>query len=276
MATFWHEGVAPDHEPYKVLLKRGDFIDDAREGRDVPYKLYYPYIENTEEVGKLPVIVWSHGFGGNRDGASFISRFLASHGYLVLHPSHRGTDSSLWEGKPGHPWDILTKTVVNRETTLNRFKDIPFLINAFEAWLEDEPDLKAIADMSALGVSGHSFGAMTTQVIAGQMFPDENNALIQLTDDRFKAGISYSPVPIAHLSDKAPSLLYGGIKMPMMFMTGTEDDSPIEGYKYGCRVVVYTHAGSDEKYLLIKKDGDHMVYNGTRGKLKDNAKSRLA
>ena len=29
-------------EPYKVLLKRGEFIDLGRDGRVVPYKIYYP------------------------------------------------------------------------------------------------------------------------------------------------------------------------------------------------------------------------------------------
>ncbi|MBK9562997.1 MAG: hypothetical protein IPO54_07770 [Micavibrio sp.] len=53
-------------------------------------------------------------------------------------------------------------------------------------------------------------------------------------------------------------------------MTGTNDDSPLEGFTYDRRVVVYDYTGAAEKYLLVLKDGDHMVYNGTRGKLEAN------
>ena len=111
---------------YKVLLKRGEFIDLSRDGRSIPYKIYYPV---DHSLNKIPVIIWSHGFGGNRDGASFISRFLAAHGYIIIHITHIGTDSSLWEGKPGHAWDILREVKISRETTLNRMHDVPFVLD---------------------------------------------------------------------------------------------------------------------------------------------------
>ena len=219
----------------------------------------------------MPVIFWSHGFGGNANGAAFLSRFLAGQGYTLVHITHHGTDSSLWEGKEGHPWDILRKTSITRGTTLDRFLDVPFVLDQLPQWVKENPDVGRYMDLDNIGMSGHSFGAMTTQVMAGQMFPDESGKLVSMREDRFKAGVLYSPVPIRHLVNEEPEeYIYGPISIPMLHMTGTEDDSPLEGFGYKRRLVVAEHAEGAEQYLLVKNGGDHMVYNGTRGKLGDS------
>ncbi len=266
--TIWtpENAIKPAH---RVLLKRGDFIDESRDGRKVPYKIYYP---TSHDLKTSPVIIWSHGFGGNRDGASFISRHLAGQGYTLIHITHDGTDSSLWEGKPGHPWDILQKVHISRETTLNRFYDVPFVIDQVKKWSEEHPEIGQYMDLSQIGMSGHSFGAMTTQVMAGQKFPAKDGTLLDLKDDRITCGISYSPTSIAHLSNAPPEQLYGNISIPLFHMTGTQDDSPLDGYGYEHRLIISKHAGHEDQYVQILDGGDHMIYNGTRGKLANNEK----
>ena len=81
----WRPDLDLASEPAKVILKRGEFIDSSRldrkgEPRLIPYKIYHPVEHGFE---KLPVIIWSHGFGGNRDGAAFLSRFIAAHGSMI-------------------------------------------------------------------------------------------------------------------------------------------------------------------------------------------------
>ncbi|MEZ5919194.1 MAG: hypothetical protein R3D66_04570 [Alphaproteobacteria bacterium] len=120
------------------------------------------------------MVAW---FGGNRDEAGFLSRFLASYGYIIVHMSHEGTDSRLWEGKGGHPWDILRKLKVPREATLARFKDVPFTLDALEGWAADNPDIGRFMDLERPRISRHSFGSMTAQVMAGQTFPNEEDIL---------------------------------------------------------------------------------------------------
>lgn len=265
-STLWTPP-APDFEPYKVLIKKGELIDSSREGRRIPIKAYYP-ADYTD--GKVPVIVWSHGLGGSVDGASFISRYLAAQGYVLIHIQHPGTDSSLWEGKEGHPWDIIRKSPIPRSATLNRFYDVPFVLDSLPAWISGHEAIEAIADLDNLGMSGHSFGALTTQVMAGQMFPDEDGKLRIFREERFKAGVLYSPVPIQHLALDEPQDIYGTISLPLLHMSGTDDSSPVEGWDYQKRLVVHEHADHPEQYLHILEGGDHMVYNGSRGKLGDN------
>ncbi|MBK9562996.1 MAG: hypothetical protein IPO54_07765 [Micavibrio sp.] len=125
---------------------------------------------------KVPVIIWSHGYGGNRDGAGFISRYVASHGYIIIHLTHAGSDSSLWEGKPGHPWDVLRRSPITRAMTVERFADVPAVLDQLPNWAAENPEPGARMDLNTLGMSGHSFGAMTTQAMAGENFPGDHDA----------------------------------------------------------------------------------------------------
>ena len=79
---------------YDVRLVRDELIDASRGNRPVKIKIYYP--ENYAGEEKLPVIFWSHGLGGGVDGAAFLSRHLAAHGYIMLHLQHHGTDTNIW------------------------------------------------------------------------------------------------------------------------------------------------------------------------------------
>lgn len=266
MTGLWRPDIDPGHEPHKVLLIRDKILDTSR-NRVIPIKVYYPA---EPSLGNLPVVMWSHGLGGSVDGAGFLSRYIASHGYVIVHVQHPGSDSGLWEGKPGHPWDIIRATKIPRGATLERFKDVPFLLDQLPAWMAAHPEAGALADLLNIGMSGHSFGAMTTQVMAGQLMPDENKVLTSYRDPRFKAGILYSPVPVRHITEEPDENVYGPISLPLFHITGTDDSSPIEGFDYRLRQIVYQNTQHPEKYMLIINEGDHMVFNGSRGKLGQN------
>ena len=184
---------------------------------------------------------------------------------------HHGTDSTLWEGKDGHPWDIIRNTVIPRETTLDRYQDIHYVTNNLDNILSDYPAIQAMTDTNNIGMSGHSFGALTTQVMGGMLFPNEDNILTSYKLNRFKAGILYSPGSVEHLGDFQPAEVYPPLDIPLMHMTGTDDGSPLsdQGYK-DIRLAVYDHTRLADKYMMILNDGDHMVFNGSRGKLGQN------
>lgn len=269
---FWREGVAPESERHPVRMVRGSLIDSIRGNRPINLKLYYPDDASLRDV---PLIVWSHGLGGSIDGASFISRYMASNGYIVLHVQHVGTDSSLWEGKPGHAWDVIRATPIPRSATIARFADVPFVLDNLEGWLEhNHPQVHAQVDLNNIAMSGHSLGSLTTQVLMGQRFPDEHGILQDYADPRFKCGMLYSPIPEFRITGVLPFDVYGTIKRPLFHMTGTDDSSPVEGFEYQRRLEVYDQSEA-EKYLLILNHGDHMIYNGSRGKLGQNPNREL-
>lgn len=267
---FWRNDIDPATEPRRIMIERGVFTDEKRGGRNIPYKIYYPVEDGNDP---LPVIIWSHGLGGSRDGGGFISRFLASHGYIIVHIQHIGTDSSLWEGKPGHPWDAIRATKIARKTVLSRYRDVPFALEALKDFAADHPEIGTRMDFARLGMSGHSFGAGTTQIMAGQKL-GFGRRQYSLREPRFRAGILYSPVPSYNRKD-SPRSIYGGIAMPLFHMTGTADTSPVEGFGYTRRLEVFDNSGGPDQHLLVLNDGDHMVYNGSRGKLGENPKRAI-
>lgn len=261
---FWKSDLTPNAEPRRVTIDKGDWVDPARRNRTVPYKLYRP--DPLPGDGVYPVIFWSHGLGGTRDGAGFISRFVASHGYIIVHLQHIGTDSVLWAGMQGHPWDNIRKAHIPRKAVLQRYRDVPFALDQIRAMVAD--GRLTNADLTHLGMSGHSFGALTTQIIAGQRI-QKGSRHYCLHQPDFSAGILYSPVPGRH-DPKDPGFVYGGIRMPLLHLTGTDDESPLEGFGYERRLQVSEHAGRSDQHLVIIRDGDHMVFNGSRGGLKEN------
>ena len=113
--------------------------------------------------------------------------------------------------------------------------------------------------------------------MAGQLFPDENENLRCFAEKRFRAGIVYSPSPIGHLLTRniPEAEIYGPIDIPLYHMTGTQDKAPIGNFDYEHRLSIFENTTHPEKYLKILQGGDHMIYNGTRGKLSANTKRDL-
>src|SRR5205823_1559023 len=58
-------------------------LPDAKRHKDLPVAVCFP-----KEAGRYPVIVFSHGAGGSGPRVLALPKFWASHGYVVLVPTH--------------------------------------------------------------------------------------------------------------------------------------------------------------------------------------------
>jgi predicted dienelactone hydrolase len=126
---------------------------------------------------------------------------------------------------------------------------------------------KSRLDLDHIGVAGHSFGAYTTLAVAGQVV---GGRLFQksFADPRVKAAIAMSaPVFGRQPLDKA----YGKIKIPVIHMTGTLDDSPIGETKAKQRRLPFDYIKAGDQYLITFNGGDHMIFSGRarQGGIKD-------
>ncbi|MEY2953463.1 MAG: hypothetical protein RLZZ401_1550, partial [Pseudomonadota bacterium] len=65
--------------------------------RGIAAKLYLPLAQS---AGPVPLVVFSHGLGGSREGYSYLGKYWASKGYASLHLQHPGSDRSIWSGNP--------------------------------------------------------------------------------------------------------------------------------------------------------------------------------
>jgi hypothetical protein len=83
-----------------------------------------------------------------------------------------------------------------------------------------------------------------------------------LLDPRIQAALPLSaPVP-KRTRDLAD--IYADVKVPVMHMTGTEDNSPIGDTSAEQRRVPYDNTRAKDQYLITFEGGDHMIFSGRR------------
>jgi dienelactone hydrolase len=103
----------------------------------------------------FPLVVFSHCHGCLRFSMSTIAERLASHGIAVLAPDHTG--NTVYDALAG------TNAPLDKTFLETRAADIRYVIDvAFDASGALPTPLHGRLDASALGVFGHSFGAVTT------------------------------------------------------------------------------------------------------------------
>ena len=243
--------------PFAVDTALYDWTDAARGGRVVPVKIYAPQGGD----GPFPVIVFSHGLGGSRDGYEYLGRHWASYGYVTVHVQHAGSDSKVWQGTL-HPLKSMRAAVANPQNALERPLDVRFVLDRLEALNREASPYKGRLDLGKVGVAGHSFGAHTALATAGQLFDGPGGKEVTFPDSRVKAAIAMSPpVPRRRKQiDKA----YSRIKVPVLHLTGTRDVSPLGGTRAAERRIPFDHIAGADQYLLTFQEGDHMVFSGRR------------
>ena len=227
--------------------------DGARD-RDVPVRMYYP----GAVTQALPVIIFSHGLGGSREGYGYLGRHWASHNYIVVHPTHLGSDSGVL--KSLRPFRSMKMVAADPINAINRPKDVSLCIDRLTELNRTDKTFKGRIRLDRIGVAGHSFGGFTALASAGQTFVNTNGQS-QLADPRISAAIAMS-APAKPNTAAVLDQTYGSIKIPCFVMTGTLDDSPIGETKAADRRIPYDHMPEGHKYLLILTGGDHMVFSG--------------
>ena len=242
--------------PFKVETAEYDWRDTNR-NRMVPVKIYYPASGN----GPFPVIIFSHGLGGSREGYEYLGRHWASAGYVSVHVQHIGSDDSVWRDVPlVDRMRAMGAAARDPRNIMNRPKDISLAIDEVLKMNGADGPLKGRLDTGRIGVAGHSFGAFTTLAVAGEVFTTPLGLEMSMADPRVKAAIAMSsPAP---KNPKDYDTAFSGIKIPCFHMTGTLDDSPIGGTKAAERRVPFDHSKGADAYLLTFNGGDHMVFSG--------------
>jgi predicted dienelactone hydrolase len=230
---------------HDVAVILTQWTDPARD-RTVPVKIYHPQ----NGAGPFPIIIFSHGLGGSRDTYEYVGRGWASHGYIVAHPQHLGSDSAIWQTDAAASRQSLQKILFNPENSINRTQDVTFAIDQIIHSEGDTAPLRGKIDASAIGVSGHSFGAMTALQCAEH-------------DKRVKAIVAMStPIPPevkAQATDE-----FAKIKVPCLHLTGTRDSGMTAPTPPEYRRIPFDQMEKADQYLITFEGGDHMVFTGRR------------
>ena len=241
-------------------------VKDIVRNREIPLRVYLPM-----EKTPAPVILFSHGLGGSRVGNPYLGQHWSARGYVVVFLQHAGSDEAVWKDVPMLQRMSKLKQAASLENTLLRLKDVPAVIDQLERWnLSSDSPWMGRMDLKRIGMSGHSFGAVTTQGVSGQR---TRLGAATFTDSRIKAAVVMSPNSPKGGGD--PSKLFGGVTLPWLLMTGTNDTAAVGDATVESRLAVYPALPPGGKYELVLGGGEHEAFSdrdlpGTKTKRNPN------
>lgn len=232
----------------------------------LPTDLYLPEGQNN------PLVVISHGLGGNRSTLAYIAEHLASHGFAVAVVEHPGSSAAqltaLLDGR--------AREAVEPEEMINRPTAIQALLDALETATQRDPALQNRLNIQQVGVLGQSLGAYTTLALAGAnvdsegliascppqiiqlnlslllqcLVPSLPQPLPRLQDDRIKAAFAINPLSSEVFGPQG----LADITVPVMFIAGSADTvTPALAEQ----IRPFTWLESPERYLLLMDEGTH-------------------
>jgi predicted dienelactone hydrolase len=211
--------------PWTVTYHDEDWFDSVRK-RPVPVRIYIP--TRPGEIQQRPVVIFSHGWGGSRKGYGYFAQHLASWGYLVIAPTHVGSDTDsialrtpqLPLAETGPKRETLMQSIQDPSNLRNRPRDISFVIDQ----LSRIPELSRIADLNRIGVAGHSFGAYTAMAVGGMRVDLPDGRGQSFRDPRVRAVLPMSPEGSGLMGIRPNA--WDAFAAPVLFLTGTHDYGP--------------------------------------------------
>lgn len=223
-------------------------LKDADRKRDLPIRVYLP-----ESKKPQPVVIFSHGLGGARTNNAYLGNHFAARGYVVIFTQHIGSDESVWQGVPMRERMSAMKRAASAQNLQLRVQDIHFLLTQLNSLNAKNPTFKGRFDLNQIGMSGHSFGAGTTQSVSGQTYSALKE---QWTDQRIDAAIMYSPSFPARGGDKA----FASVAIPWLVMTGTEDGGLVGDQTPASRAKVFPALKPGNKFEVILFGAEHNAF----------------
>lgn len=177
--------------------------------------------------GPYPVVMFSHGSCGYENQSLFFTALLASYGFVVVAPPHPG--NTLRE------FPACGTPAAQAPSALERPADIIFALDFMlaESAASGSPFFGAL-DPTRVGMSGHSFGGLTTYVVVSR-------------DNRFRVAVPMAPAVNASI----PLL-----QIPSMTMLGGVDsvvNNPAIRTAYA--------GAAAPKYLVEIRDAGHYAFS---------------
>ena len=224
-------------------------VNDTEREREIPLRVYFPGARTP-----APVVLFSHGLGGSREGNPFMGRHWAGRGYVVVFVQHPGSDTSVWQNTPASERMAALKRAASLQNFLLRVQDIASVLDQLGGWSQtDGHALAGRMDLTRVGMSGHSFGAVTTQAVSGQSMLGR----AVYADSRIQAAIAFSPSSPRLGSAKRA---FGDVHIPWMLMTGTQDLAAIGQADLESRLAVYPALPPGGKYELVLDRAEHSAF----------------
>lgn len=250
-AAFYKPGMGP----YSDIEKTEGQL--AMPGRKTALQYRAVYSRSAKD---MPVIVWSHGAFGSHSNYTPLAEYWASHGYLVLQPTH---SDSMREGtRPNVKNPLAFKDWAQRP------RDVSYMIDQLQNLETLIPALKGRIGQQLIGIGGHSFGAQTAQLLAGMtakrgILPRDEQQSFK--EKRAQAFVIISPQGTSGLSDKSA---FADMAVPFLMITGTHDTAGNNDKDYTWRLEAWNNAPAGPDRFLLLIDGAYHNFGGIAGPLR--------
>lgn len=225
-------------------------VHDPERQRDIPIRIYLP------QAGQPgPVVLFSHGLGGSREGNGYLGEHWAARGYVSVFLQHPGSDTAVWKDEEPRRRMQAMREAASAQNFLLRARDVTAVLNQLDEWNDTQGHaLAGLLDLRKVGMSGHSFGAVTTQALSGQTTARGD---ARLTDARITAAVIMSPSTPKRIE---PDTAFGRVALPWMLMTGTKDVASIGGADMASRRAVFPALPPGGKYELVLYGAEHSAF----------------
>ncbi len=230
----------------EIRIERTVWYDAARQ-RTLPLCIYLPDCDTP-----TPLVLFSHGLGGSREGGRDWLEHWAKHGIGGIAIQHPGSDEAVLAGQPTMALRRALREAMDSAQLTARARDLSFVMDRLAAGAIPQ------ADATRLGIAGHSFGAVTVQALSGECLSTLGT---QLRDIRPKACIAFSPS--ARGDQAALPERFAGIDRPFLSITGSRDDGiGLGDIDPGNRTLPFRHMPPPNKYLLVLDGAGHLDFAG--------------
>ncbi|NUM56816.1 MAG: hypothetical protein HUU46_24570 [Candidatus Hydrogenedentes bacterium] len=245
------------HGPYAIDVVREYELHDSMRGKNVPLRIYAP-----TGGGPHPVILYSHGAGDSNATSPLLLRHWASHGYVVIAPTH------LFGARP-----LIDRSILRLREELmrpremgpaawrERTRDLSAILDALETIEAEVPALHRGIDRDRTAIAGHSFGAYTVMLLGGATLTDPSSGeVFRFGDPRPRAVLVISGPGCDNMGLTKES--WCDFTRPLMVMAGSRDPGYIPGCGVLWRTEPYRYAPQGGKYLLYLRGAHHLSYVG--------------
>lgn len=205
----WTAGTCIDPRvrgPYNVGVRTVPFTKDSVVSPGTPRELdtiiWYPTTPDAAPIdnalggvidapvdlsgGPYPLLMFSHGSCGYPAQSTFLTPLIASYGYVVAAPPHPG--NTIFE------FPNCGTGAAQGASFQERPRDIIFVTDELlAATADDSSPFFGAVDPQRIGMSGHSFGGLTTYLVQGM-------------DARVRVAVPMAPAAFASAALTVPSL----------------------------------------------------------------------
>jgi len=207
----------PGKGPLRTVMHSLKLHDGKRE-KDLAVLAVFPL-----EGGPYPVIVFSHGASAMGLAYLPLLEYWATHGYVVLAPTH--ADSLLIDHETLA--QIIEKIPTDCDGWKNRVADIELVIDSIPSLPEQEKRMAGKMDEHHLGMGGHSYGGFTAELISGATVTlSDGSKDVSFADKRVLAVEVLSGLGRYLNKVGLHDHSWDHVALPMLVETGTKDGDP--------------------------------------------------